>query len=237
MRLLFTVSFVFLTFFAKSQKFDFNYIRDYNIILKQTKDPKHKLYYKKLLPRFQANDTSLTDFEVLALMIGYTSDTNFHAYSDISIEREIYKLNAEGKFEKAKEKGNDFYKTHPVNQMTLIELSFAYYKLKIQDSADFFSYKYRRIMDAMALSGKVNSPDSAFFSLTPIDGQNFIKKYLGAKIGTMGSGSDSKGNFLDILGYVGKDNKKEDEILFYFNIQHAMKEMDQQLDEAIKKKK
>ena len=87
----------------------------------------------------------------------------------------------------------------------------------------------------MGQSGKGTSADSAFFSLTPIDGQNFIRKYLRAKIGTMGSGSDSYGNFVDILGYISKDSENEEEIPLYFQIQHAMKEMNLQIEEAVKK--
>ena len=86
-----------LTLAAFGQEFKFDYKKDFYEILEQTSDKTSNLYYLKLLPRFQSNDTTLTDYEVLALMIRYTEDSNYHAYSDISVEREIYSLNGENK--------------------------------------------------------------------------------------------------------------------------------------------
>lgn len=50
----------------------FNYQTDFKNILAKTKDKNHKLAYNKLLTRFSALDTTLTDYEVLALLIGFT---------------------------------------------------------------------------------------------------------------------------------------------------------------------
>ncbi len=235
MRKILTILILTMALASYGQEFEFDYNKDFNKILEQSKDSTSNFHYDRLLTKFKSNDTTLTDFDVLALLIGYTDDPNYHAYSDISTEREIYKLNGDGKFKEAKEKGLKFNKTHPLNQMTLIELSYSYYKLEMQDSANYYSYQFRKVMDAMGRSGKGTSADSAFFSLTPIDGQNFISKYLRAKIGTMGSGSDSNGNFVDILGYIPKDNENEEEVPLYFQIQHAMKEMNLQIEDAMKK--
>lgn len=49
----------------------FNYQNDFKAILQKTKDPNNVLSYDKLLRRFVSNDTTMTDFEVLALLIGY----------------------------------------------------------------------------------------------------------------------------------------------------------------------
>ena len=126
MRQILTILILTVSLTTFGQEYEFDYHKDYEKILGQTNDTSSNLNYDKLLKRFKENDTALTDFEVLALMIGFTMDTNYHAYSDISIEREIYSLNGNGKFEEAKEKGLKFNKTHPLNQMTLIELSYSY---------------------------------------------------------------------------------------------------------------
>lgn len=49
----------------------FNYQTDFKNILAKAKDKNHKLAYNKLLTRFSALDTTLTDYEV-ALLIGFT---------------------------------------------------------------------------------------------------------------------------------------------------------------------
>lgn len=219
-----------------AQKFKFNYHTDFKKILKRTQDVNDAWYYPKQLVRFQKNDTTLTSYEVLGLMIGYTVDTNYKPYDDIKIERKVYKLNGDGSFKKALKVGLAFHKTHPLNQMTLIELSYAYFKIGKLDSAKYYGYQYQCIMDAMGESGKGFKPDSAFFSLTPIDGQNFITKYIGGgKIGLMGSEKDSHGYFLDMLEYVPKDRKEG--IPLYFNIEHAMKVQRKKLKKAMEKLK
>ena len=87
-------------------------------------------------------------------------------------------------------------------------------------------------MHAMYNSGEGTSPDSAFFSLGPADGQNFIRKLLQSSIGVMGSGRDSHGNFVDILEMVWEDNETGEKRsrTLYFQIQHATSTMFDGLD-------
>jgi len=70
----------------------FNYRKDFKNILAKTKDKSDNLSYEKLLKRFTVNDTTLTDYDVLALLIGYTDKPEYKPYSDITTEREIYNL-------------------------------------------------------------------------------------------------------------------------------------------------
>ena len=115
----------------------------------------------------------------------------------------------------------------PVSQQALIEKSYSHYKLGQNDSAAFYSWKFKRIMNAMAQSGDGLTPETATFSLGPTDGQNFIRKYLKSKTGTMGSGRDKNGNFVDILEIVMKDKETgiETRQNLYFQIEHAVKKM------------
>ena len=157
----------------------FNYKDDYKKVLAKTKDQNNNLSYDKLLKRFSANDTTLTDFEVLALLIGFTDKPEFKPYTDLNKEREIYKLNGEDKFQAALDSANIFLKKHPLSQQAIIEISYSYYKLNNIDSSDFYMYQFRRIMKAMDFSG--DGKEIPIFSLGPADGQNYIRKYLSAK--------------------------------------------------------
>jgi hypothetical protein len=233
--ILYTLLFI-TPFIGSSQDSQFDYAKDFDKILRQTQDKNDSLYFPNQILRYSSNDTSLTDYEVLALLIGFTADSNYKPYNDITTERKIYSLNGNGKFEEAKSKGLEFIKTHPLNQKTLIELSYTYHKLGIADSADYYSIKFHQIMDAMALSGKGFTADSAFFSLTPVDGQNFITKYLRGKVGTMGSGSDTKGNFVDILEYIPSDSEDGEGVSLYFQIEHTQGELKSQIKDALNKR-
>lgn len=209
------------------QEVNFDYHTDYEKILSQSNDSTSNLNYDSLLNRFQSNDTTLTDFDVLALLIGFTDNEHFQPYSYIGTEREIFLLNKGDNFAEALEMCDSFLVTVPVSQQALIEKSFAYYKLGYADSADHYLWQFRRIMDAMAVSGDGFTPETAFFALGPADGQNFINKYLAADIGTMGSGRDKYGNFVDILEAKWTDEESGEYIgrQLYFQIEHATKTM------------
>jgi len=95
--LLILINFYFVQ--MSGQDFEFDYQADYPRILKLSKDMNSELYYDSLLERFESIDTTLTDYEMLALLIGFTGNNEFKPYEYLRDEREIYALNAEGKIE------------------------------------------------------------------------------------------------------------------------------------------
>lgn len=205
----------------------FNYSTDFETIFEASNNPDGALHYEKLLKRFQENDTTLRNNEVLALLIGFTDSKRFRPYSYVSTERKIYRLNEEEKYKEAHALADSFLIHVPLSQEALIENSYAFYMLNQQDSADYYMWQYRKIMDAMASSGNGLTAETAIFSLGPADGQNFIRKYLGMGIGTMGSGRDKYGNFVDMLEATWKDDETGEtkNVMLYFQIEHAVKKM------------
>jgi len=219
----------------------FSYKDDFKKVLAKTKDQNDNLSYDKLLKRFSVNDTTLTDYEVLALLIGFTDRAEYKPYDDLTTEREIYKLNGEKKYQEGLDFANKFLKTHPLSAKALFEKSYSFYKLEQNDSAQFYMYKRSRIFKAMYFSGNGKSQETPTFALGPADGQDYIYKFVAAKIGTMGSGSDKNGNFLDILEVLPKDGSSSYNL--YFIIQHATdkmfggKSIEEELNGQKKKKK
>ena len=224
---------------SKAGAQNFNYEEDYKKILQRSKNINDSLYYGKLLKRFNANDTTLSNFEVLALMIGYTGQKNFKPYSYLDIEEEIYMLNDKAKFKDAIKVSDTFIISHPVSQIALIEKSYAFHKLGIKDSANKYSFRFRKIMEAMAWSGNGKTPETAIFAVGPTDGQNFIKKYYGADIGAMGSTRDKYENFCDMLEMKYEKNGETKSVKLYFAIEHATNTMfdDAVIDKILNEKK
>jgi hypothetical protein len=212
----------------------FNYQKDFQKILAKTKDPKDSLFYDTQLKRFQSNDTTLTPFEVLALLIGYTAKPEYQPYQDIEIEREIYNLNGEKKYEEGLKAGKKFLSSHPLSLKVLFEMGYSFHKLEKKDSANYYVYQGQRILKAMFFSGNGKTPETPIFALSPADGQDFIHKFVGKKIGSMGSGSDKWGNFLDILEVQMDDTKT---LKLYFIIQHATEKMfdEKSIEEELQK--
>lgn len=218
----------------------FNYQDDFKKVLDKTKNPNHNLSYDKLLKRFSANDTTLADFEVLALLIGFTDKPEYKPYQDLEPEMEIYKLNGEKKYQEGLNLANKFLKTHPVSVKAIFEKSYSFHKLGQKDSAQYYLYQGRRIFEAMYFSGNGKTKETPTLSLGPADGQDYIYKFVSADIGSMGSGRDKNGNFLDILEAKFEDGQK---VTFYFIIQHATdkmfggKSIEEELNGKKKKKK
>lgn len=200
---------------------NFEYKKDFENILKESKDKNSDLNYEKLLVRFTKNDTTLTDRQVLSLLIGFTDNIYYKPYKDLEFTKSLYQLNDDKKFDEAIKEGNQFIAHHPFDLKTLFELSYAYHKKGNQSAADSYLGRAKMIFKAMIYSGDGKSIDSPMFALNPADGQDLIRKAFGAKIGKMGSGRDKNGYFIDMLEM---KNGEESETL-YFIIPHATKKM------------
>lgn len=200
----------------------FSYKDDFKKILAKTRDVNDSLAFNKLLVRFNRSDTTLSDFEVLALLIGFTDKPEYKPYQDLDTEREIYTLNGNKKYSAALKLGQKFIVSHPLSEKTLYEIAFSFHKLNKEDSANYYLSRGQRIFKAMYLSGDGKSKETPTFALGPADGQDYIHKYVGADIGAMGSGTDENGNFLDILEAKFEDGKS---LTLYFIIQHATDKM------------
>ena len=196
----------------------FNYQMDFKTILKRTTDQKDDLFHEKLAKRFAKNDTSLTDFEVLALLINFTSNKNYAPYEILSAEDQITEQVKSFQFEDAINMCDSILKIHPYNQQILFNKAFSYFSLKKLDSAEFYKYQFNRIMDAMAFSGS-GSREDPIFSLGSKDSENYIYERLAKQIMSIGSGTDSSGNFLDIIEIT---DFQTDTLTLHFQIQHAV---------------
>jgi len=216
----FTFLFLLIPLLIFSQK-NFEYKKDFENILKESKNKDSDLNYNKLLEKFNKTDTTLIDRQVLALLIGFTDNTYYKPYKDLEFSRNLYKLNSDKKFDEVITEGNKFIANHPFDLKALFEVSYAYYKKGNQALADSYLMKTTMIFKAMIYSGDGKSIETSMFALNPADGQDFIRKVFGAKIGKMSSGRDKNGYFIDILEM--KDN--EDSQMLYFIIPHATKKM------------
>jgi hypothetical protein len=208
---------IFSSLFGQ-EKFDYH--KDFKTFLNQSQDSLSVYYYPNLLDRFNKNDSTLTDLDIIALQIGFTNNPNYKPYQTIDKEREIKSLINQKKYGDAVVMCNEFLKTNPINFTALMEKGFAYMKLQ-NDSALFYKEKFMKVLNSVMASGN-GTIDKPYFVLSPIDGQTLITHIFGGSIGMMGSGDDPNGYFVDILEM--KKEGKEPRTL-YFNINHATEKM------------
>lgn len=212
----------------------FSYHRDFKVLLSRTQDKTDPFYYDTLLQRFLNDDSSLTSYEVLVLQIGFTAKEEYKPYKNLETERELYRLNSDGKINEALELCKSFIKTHPLSFSANRELSYCYHKLGNKKLKEKYWKRFQKIADSMVLPGKGTDINNSLFALGPADGQTLIRSLWFKEIGTMGSGRDENGYFHDILEMKFEDSDKS--VTLYFNIDHAMKnsEFSKQILELVK---
>jgi hypothetical protein len=200
---------------------NFNYSKQFNKILQETKDAKSDFYYNKQLAKFNTNDTLQSNYEMLSLLIGYTANKNYKPYSDLYITDDLFKLNEAGKYQQVVEKAEKLLLKNPFQIKVLIEMGYALNGLGKTTESKNINYKMFKIYNAMLYSCDNNPAKYPAFALAPKDGQYFIKYFLRQELGTMGSGYDENKNFIDIL-----ETKKDGKTYTYkFILEHAKKEL------------
>lgn len=216
MKIIFTL-FLFLFNLSSSGQGTFNYQKDFKEILAKTKDSTGSLSYGKLLTRFIANDTTLTRYQTLALMIGFTDQPDYNPYDDLDTEKEIFVMNDEGNYEDALQEANVYLATHPVSLRVLKEKSYSLHQLKKSDSAEYYMDLVHKIMLAMLFSGNGKTIETPMFALGLADGERFTEN-AGMAISNKGTGESKSGLYLQLIDAVKDEG---DHINLFFVIQHA----------------
>lgn len=208
---------VLLSSVTASAQTAFDYQKDFRQLQMFSQDSNSNFYYWKLLPRFQANDTSLSKYEMLALLIGFTTQADYKPFEDLDSEKVIYEMNESEDYEGALYKSHEYLSTHPLSLKVLKEKSFALSQLKQKDSAEYFMDLSDRIMSAMIFSGNGKKPETAIFSLALDDGENFTLN-IGRTIGNKTTGKSPAGNMMEIIDAV---DERGNHTNLFFVIQHA----------------
>jgi hypothetical protein len=223
----------------------FSYKKDFKNILDSTMESGTALYYNNLLDRFLKNDSTLSKYETLALMIGFTENSYYKPLEDMEIEQEIFDLNMDGQYQEAFDKAVKYLQNHPVSLLVNREASFASQKISkayqnqfimdtavmYQDSAIYFMALNDKLMEAMIYSGKGRTAETPIFSLGMADGEHFIPN-VGYEIESKDTEWNRNGDFLEVITAIDNLTTKK----FYFVIQHAkLKIDDDKADELAEK--
>jgi hypothetical protein len=202
---------------SKAQS-NFSYVDDFNIILERTKDTNDILAYQKLLTRYNNNDTSLTKFEVLSLLIGFTVNPEYDPYGSFAKVSELTELKSEKNYKTILDVGQNLLKTNPFSVVALFEVIEAYKNLNHYDSAEYFSVKLLKICKAMDFSGDGATKRTPIFELYPSDCIYFLNKFKEVKIVSrvINFIKDDYGNLLHKYKVKFKDGHKK-KIIQYFS--------------------
>ncbi len=209
---------------------DFNYNTDFKKLVEDSKGIDSPNNYEKLKDEFIKNGENFTKQKVIALMAGQTASKYYDAYGMIDMERS-YQIADKFSSDTIHKYSSEFLKIYPVN----FSLNYGLWKTYKKDKDKINAAKYKKRFELIAesiLSTGDGSNEKPYFVISPIDGQVLIRLYYKNGIGTMGSGRDPYGNFIDILQMVSKKESKP----LSFVINHSMSRFRKQLKAAENKK-
>lgn len=218
----------------------FIYHRDYKVILEKALDRGSELYYHKLIIRFLNNDSSLTNAETLALLIGFTENPQYKPVELMEKELEIYDQSKANEFQEVVNLARPYLQKNPVSMLALREIAIAYNRLGNKDSSRYFASLNDKIMEAMIYSSKGKKPLEPIFALGLADGEYFVQN-VGFYMDKKNTDWNKQGDFMEIIDTY---NDQDVKTTFYFAIQHAKLKleddqpdaMDQKRDKKSKKK-
>ena len=195
---------------------DFDYQTDFKILVEQSKDVASPINYEKLRAEFIENGENFSKEKVIALMAGQTASQFYDAYGMIKMERS-YQVAEQLPSDTIHKYVGQFLKVYPVNFSLNYGLWKTYEKDKDVKNAEKFKKRFELIAESILSTGD-GSIQKPYFVISPIDGQVLIRLYHNKKIGSMGSGNDEYGNFIDILEMIDGENSTS----LNFVIDHAM---------------
>lgn len=228
---IFSILTIVFCLFAEAQDFKFKYSRDFDRVVKASSDPSSKLNYQSLLDRFLADDTSMTNYQVLSLLIGFTQQADYDPEKIKYAESKLYSLNANSEFEQATIIEDDLLEKYPLTSVGLIEKAYTCARLEQLEDMDKYGKRFRKIMQAMIFSGNGKDPESAIFALSINDARNFVKKVLKAQVGLSGFMKTEDGHYVVAIEAIfEKDTEADieegdDKNIYvdrvFFNLTHA----------------
>ncbi|CAG5083281.1 hypothetical protein CRYO30217_02148 [Parvicella tangerina] len=204
----------------KHAQFLFQYHLHFDSIASLSQDKKGDYFYDDLRERYEEGDTSMTSFDMLALIIGETQQDHYYPYELIPVEQEIMQLANKGEYANALYKCDSVLMNHPLNFTAILHKAFLEDKLGSL-TAKKSKFKFVLYLDVILSTGD-GTYQAPIMVLGPGDGQLLVRYVFGAGVGNMGSGEDAYGNFVDILEVL---KEGEEPTNMYFNIEHAVLRM------------
>ncbi|RYZ26425.1 MAG: DUF4919 domain-containing protein, partial [Sphingobacteriales bacterium] len=222
-----------LPFCACAQAQDmFDYHRDFDRMVKESQDSKHPHYYPTLLKRYNSNDTTLSNAEILAFMVGFTRQPAYLAKDNGDREEKIMDYVRNDQYTQAIEAANKLLAAYPMNFTAAMEKSFSVMKLK-QDSAVFYKQRFMSIQRAIRASGD-GSREHPYFILGANDGNLLVNFVLGGEVGMLGTGRDEHGNLIEMIEMTDRKEKDKPSVyVFFITDQRGTQAIDAQVDAAV----
>lgn len=192
-------------------------------------DSSGKYYYPKLLKRFLAADTTLTDEELVLLEYGYTLQPAYAPYAQSMVEDSLYDEIKQREFQQALERGYKYLRTNPVSLRGNLAMAFLFRQLDNPAKREEYEIHAVQLINAILSSGSGTSTGSAFIVINVRDEYTLLN-ILGYSVTMQSLVSDSSGRSYDMLKTVADKDTSEKRV-FYFDVSGPLEELSRELQE------
>lgn len=196
-------------------------VPNFQTIKKEITAQKSKYYYPKLLSRFMANDTTLTQQEYHLLYYGFTLQEDYNPYRvnpDVTLLNNLMKKHQEDLQSKKICDSILVYTDRmladcPLNLRAISLKVFAYKCNKQDDLVKVWNYKLHHLLKVIELSGDGRTQSSAYYVINPSHEYELI-----SSLGMKAVNSNLIGNF----DCIKVNNQKDYPQGVFFNIKRLL---------------
>ena len=134
-----------------------------------TQDSSSNYFYPTLLDRFMKNDTTMSNDDMILLLVGYTQTKEYLPADQVVIEDSLSKLNKAGQYTSAALTAANYLALNPVSLSANLDMAFAQKNGKNEKLYNKYTYRALRIIQATLSTGTGNSMEDAIYVLSPKD--------------------------------------------------------------------
>ncbi len=169
-------------------------------------------YYHSLIKRFLADDKSLSAEEMFMLIIGFSGQSTYNAFSYNDINE--MKVKASGSLDNAISFGLELVKVNPINPTLNKELMYYYRKKDQPAEAEKYQWRVQQFFNGVLWSGN-GSCERPYISLWSKEEYNFMT-YIGYKATENHYMGQCAGNMAEVIDAVNLSTQKTEPI--HFNV-------------------
>lgn len=174
--------------------------------------PGNKYYYPDMAAKFLADDKNLTAADIYMLIIGFSTQKSYSAFSYNDINE--MKMLAGYNLDSAISRGKELVKTNPLNPTLNRELMYYYRKKNQPGEADKYLIRIQQFFNGVLYSGN-GTCDRPYVSLWSKEEYNFLT-YLGYKATETHYMGACAGHMAEIIDAVNNTTQKTEPV--HFNV-------------------
>jgi len=169
----------------------------------------------ELIKRFTKNDSTLSNKEILSLLIEFSKTDSYQPFELMVDEKIILReINEKNDLKSAKIKSKLLIENQPYNLIANMGINL-YEQIENNKNEYYSNSKYEKLINAILFSGN-GSLEKPFFILSPLDKEIILRLVIPHKSYNRKDIGIDDSNTFDVIEIESKGSKRN----YYFNVKH-----------------